>query len=94
MKLARGSFTREGAQGSFGHRFYKKLDDGREINLESCMNGYCVALYDENLDLIGEKRCTKTEGMLDMQIMPGFSIGTGEALMDAVKIANEMLKDE
>lgn len=91
MKLTLGSFTREGSQGSFGHRFYKKLDDGREINLESCMNGYCVALYDENLDLIGEKVCTNIEGMMEMQIMPGFSMGTGEALEKAIKIANSLV---
>lgn len=87
-----GSFTREGSVGSFGHRFYKKLDDGREIDLESCLNGYDVALYDKNLDLIGEKVCTNIEGMMETQIMPGFSMGTGEALEKAIEIANKMLK--
>ena len=90
-KLTIGSFTREGSQGSFGHRFYKKLEDGREIDLEACLNGYDVALYDKNLDLIGEKVCTNTEGM-EFQIAPGFSIATGEALEKAIEIANELLE--
>lgn len=90
-KLTIGSFKREGSQGSFGHRFFMKLDDGREVDLESCLNGYCVAIYDKDLNLIGEKTCTNIEGMLEMQIMPGFSIGTGEALEKAVEIANEKL---
>lgn len=90
-KLTIGSFIREGNAGSFGHRFYRKLEDGREVDLESCFNGYDVAIYDKDLNLIGEKTCTDIEGMLEMQIMPGFSIGTGEALEKAVKIANEKL---
>lgn len=90
-KLTIGSFKREGPQGSFGHRFFTKLEDGREVDLESCMNGYCVAIYDENLDLIGDKTCTNIEGMLEMQIIPGLSIGTGEALERAIEIANEKL---
>ncbi len=90
-KLTLGSFTREGSQGSFGHRFFTKLDDGREVDLESCLSGYCVGIYDKDLNLIGEKTCTKIEGMLEAQIMPGFSIGMGEALEKAVNIANEKL---
>lgn len=90
-KLTLGNFKREGAVGSFGHRFFCKLEDGREVDLESCLNGYCVGIYDNNLDLIGEKVCTNIEGMLEMQIMPGFSIGTGEALEKAIKIANKLI---
>ena len=37
-KLTIGSFKREGSQGSFGHRFFTKLEDGREVDLESCLN--------------------------------------------------------
>jgi len=90
-KLTLGSFKREGSQGSFGHRFFCKLDDGREVDLESCLGGYCVGIYDENLNIIGEKTCTKIEGMLESQIMPGFSMMSGEALEKAIKIANEKL---
>jgi hypothetical protein len=90
-KLTMGSFVREGAQGSFQHRFYHKLPDGGEICLESCLNGYCVGKYDKDDNLIGEKICTNIEGMLEMQIMPGFSMGTGEALEKAIKIANKLL---
>lgn len=87
-RLTIGSFNRSGPPGSFGHTFTHKLDDG-EICLESCLNGYCVGIYDKNLNLIGEKTCTNIEGMAEAQIMPGFSLGTGEALEKAVEIANE-----
>ena len=50
-----------------------------------------MGIYDKDLNLIGEKTCTKIDGMLEMQIMPGFSMGTGEALEKAVEIANEKL---
>jgi len=87
-KLTLGSFKREGMMGSFGHYFTHTLDDGREVCLESCLNGYCVGVY-ENKQLIGEKTCTNIDGMLEMQIIPGFSTGTGEALEKALKIANK-----
>ena len=91
-KLVLGSFIRKGMQGSFGHYFSHILSDGKEVCLESCLSGYCVALYDkEGGNLIGEKECTKIEGMLEMQIMPGFSMGTGEALEKAIKIANKKI---
>ncbi len=89
-KLTIESFVRSGGQGSFGHTFTYQLDDG-EIVLESCMNGYCVGIYDDNLNLVGEKVCTNIEGMMEMQIMPGFSMGTAEALPKAVEIANKLL---
>jgi hypothetical protein len=47
-------------------------------------------MYDSNKNLIGDKICTNIEGMMEMQIMPGFSMGTGEALIQAVKIANKI----
>ena len=89
QKLKLGNFVRSGPQGSFGHTFTHKLKDGGEICLESCFSGYCVGKYDKNLNLIGEKICTKIEGMMEMQIMPGFSMGTGEALEKAITIANK-----
>lgn len=91
-KLTIGSFKREGQQGSFQHYFKHITEDGREVCLEACLEGYCVGIYDKEQSLIGEKTCTKIEGMLEMQIMPGFSMGTGEALMKAVEIANDKLK--
>jgi len=90
-KLGLGSFTRSGPMGSFGHTFTHKLEDGGEICLESCFSGYCVGKYDKDLNLIGEKVCTNIEGMFEAQIMPGFSIGTGEALEKAVEIANTLI---
>ena len=89
-KLTLGSFVRSGSVGSFGHMFTHKLEDGGEICLESCLNGYCVGRYDKDLNLIGEKTCTNIEGMLEMQIIPGFSMGTGEALDRAIEIANKL----
>lgn len=90
-RLTLGSFKREGAPGSFQHYFRHKMPDGGEICLEACFEGYCVGRYDKDLNLIGEKKCTRIGGMLEAQIMPGFSIGTGEALEKAVKIANTLL---
>lgn len=90
-KLTIGSFKREGSIGSFGHTFTHKLEDGGEICLESCMSGYCVARYDKDLEIVSEKLCTKIEGMMEMQIAPGFSMGTGEALEKAVELANTLI---
>lgn len=94
MKLTLGSFKRQGVQGSFGHYLSHELEDGKEVCLESCLNGYCVGIYDrKGGNLIGDKTCTKIEGMLESQIAPGFSILTGEALEKAIKIANSKLKE-
>ena len=92
-KLTLGNFKREGIQGSFGHYFSHILSSGEEMCLEACLEGYDIALYDKNKNLIGEKVCTRIEGMMEMQIMPGFSMGTGVALEKAVEIANEKLKE-
>lgn len=91
-KITIGSFKRQGVSGSFGHYFSHILTDGREVCLESCLNGYDVAIYDkEGGNLIGEKTCTKIEGMLESQIASGFSIMSGEALEKAVDIVNKKL---
>lgn len=90
-KLTIGSFVREGVPGSFQHYFRHKLKGGGEICLEACPAGYCVGRYDKRLNLVGEKICTNIEGMLERQIAPGFSLGSGEALEKAVEIANTML---
>jgi hypothetical protein len=91
-KLCLGDFKREGISGSFGHYFSYIFEDGRELCLESCLNGYDVAIYDKEKNLIGEKICTEIVGMLEMQIIPGFSMGTGIALEKAIKIANNMIQ--
>ena len=91
-KLTIGDFTRKGIEGSFGHYFSHILPDGREVCLESCLNGYDVAIYDrEGGNLIGEKVCTNIDGMMESQILSGFSLMSGEALEKAVEIANEMI---
>jgi hypothetical protein len=94
-KLTIGSFKREGEPGSFQHYFsFKETDEtgSIEICLEACMAGYCVAIYDGKGSLLVDfpKVCTEIEGMMEAQIMPGFSLGSGEALEKAVKIANEI----
>jgi len=91
-KLTLGSFIRKGQQGSFRHYFTHILPNGNEVCLEACLNGYCVGVYDkEGGSLIGKKTCTNLDGMLESQIIPGFSIMTGEALEKAIEIANEKL---
>lgn len=91
-RLTIGNFVRSGEPGSFRHLFTYKLKTGGEICLESCLNGYDVAIYDKNLQIIGKKVCTNVEGMVESQIMPGFSMGTGKALQKAVAIANKLVK--
>lgn len=91
MKLTIGSFTRKGEPGSFAHYFTTKLEDNREVCLEACLNGYCVGVYDENQNLIGEKTCTDINGYMDAQIVPGFSVMNGDALEQAVAIANKKI---
>lgn len=92
-----GSFERVGTPGSPSQHYFRRYEKDEitgaqiQICLESCMAGYCVAIYDEHQEIITEKRCTKTEGFMDSQIAPGFSMLAGDALESAVKIANEML---
>ncbi len=89
-ELKLGDFKRTGEQGSFRHSFSWKNDE-IEVCLDSCFNGYDVAIYDLNQDLIGKKTCTNIQGMLESQVAPGFSILTGQALMKAIKIANKKI---
>lgn len=79
-------FVFEQSEETIGHRFYKKLKDGREINLEACFSGYDVALYDSNLDIIGEKICTEMNQNVPMDFLRHM------ALDKAVQIANQILK--
>jgi hypothetical protein len=92
-RLTIGDFRRDGKPGSFQHYFSHILPDGREVCLEACTGGYCVGIYDgPEGNLVSDKKvCTEIEGMLESQIMPGFSMGSGEALQKAVEIANKMV---
>ena len=69
-QLGLGNFKRFGPPGSFGHYFSATLKDGREVCLESCLNGYCVGIYDKDRDLLGKKTCTNIDGVAEAQIMP------------------------
>lgn len=91
-KLTLGSFTRHGEPGSFAHYFEAEIEDGRKVCLESCLSGYCVGIYAKGSELTKTKRCTNRQDMLETLIMPGFSTASGDALIKAVDIANEMLK--
>ena len=90
-KLTLGSFKRIGAAGSFQHYFEHMVENGDTICLEACLQGYCVAKYDKNKNIISDgKICTNFDDMLETQIFSGFSIRTGEALEKAVEIANTL----
>ena len=94
-KLTLKDFKRIGDKESFGHRFYYKLKDGREVSLESCMNGYDVAIYDKDLNLIGEKTCTDIDFIrCEYKKKSDFFLKLGEALIKAVDIANNKLREE
>jgi hypothetical protein len=90
-KLTIGNFTRLGMAGSFQHYFTYLDENGYEVCLESCLNGYDVAIYKDK-ELLVEKQCTDIDGMLEAQIIPGFSMLGGEALQKALAIANDMYK--
>lgn len=92
-KLTLGKFKRYGEPGSFQHYFSFKETDATgeiEICLEACLEGYDVAIYDGKQNLLVDfpKECTKIEGMMESQIMLGFSMGSGPALEKALVIAN------
>ena len=89
-ELSTSSFKRIGGMGNQGYFSYK--DDKYEICLEPCMNGYEVAIYDLRQDLLKPKICTNLEGSMD--IMPGFNMVQGEALLPAVKLANKLLRSQ
>ena len=91
-ELKLGDFERTGVPGSFGH-YFRWRDKKIEVCLESCLNGYDVAIYDNYRELIGEKTCTNIKGMLDTQIAPGFSTKSGEAINKAIEIANKKVKE-
>lgn len=88
-KLVLGDFERVGSDGSFGHYFTYTDKEGYEVCLESCLEGYDVAIYKDE-ELVAPKECTHISGMMDSQIFPGFSVLTGEALEKALDIANKM----
>lgn len=90
-RLTISDFKRHGEPGSFQHYFEATLPDGDKICLEACMEGYCVARYDAQENIKGEKLCTKLGELMAPQIAPGFSLGSGEALTKAVDIANTLI---
>jgi hypothetical protein len=78
-KLTIKSFNRIDSPQVLSHYFSHKTEDGREVCLESCMSGYCVAVYDATQNIIGKKTCT--------DLRSDFGYG----LEKAVQIANEKL---
>jgi hypothetical protein len=75
---------------SFGYWYMCKLEDGRGVCLERCLNGYDVAIYDTKLDLIGKKVCTD---MVEPHAIEAMFMRTisREAVDKAIEIANELL---
>lgn len=61
------------------------FEDGREMCLEACMNGFDVALYDRDCNLLKEKMCTDLN-------MKKYNIH--KALAVAVKMANMILRED
>ena len=76
---------------SMGHHFSHLFDDGNEICLESCMSGYCVAIYDNRQELIGTKTCTKLTD--DYRVPFGTQIGDVVAITAALEVANKKMKE-
>ena len=76
------SFDRIDSPAVLGHYFSHRTSDGREVCLESCFSGYCVAIYDATQNIIGKKTCTNMRGDLTY------------ALENAIQIANEKLGHE
>ncbi len=59
LKLRAINFQRKTLPNTLGFYFNCILPDGKEVCLESCLNGYDVAIYNkENGELIGDKTCT------------------------------------
>lgn len=69
--------------GISGYYFASGLSDDREVCLEPCLNGFDVAIYDKNKDLIGEKTCTNIDNAYLIDQFAGKL---------AIKIANEKIK--
>lgn len=68
-----------------GRTFYFIDEDGCEICLESCLNGFCVGYYDKNKDLIIDKKiCT------DVPDYGKEPLSRVYAANKAVEIANEI----
>lgn len=76
---------RENFINTFGHRYYCYIVENKvEVSLESCLNGYDVALYDENQNLLQPKRCTNLKELLSDHTV---------ALSKALEIANQMIEE-
>lgn len=75
-------FTRVELPQTFGFYFSAFLPDGNEVCLESCLNGFEVAIYDKSKDLIGEKVCTNLTNFIG-----------DVAFIEAIILANKKLED-
>ena len=69
-----------------GYLSYKT--DRHEICLEPCLNGWDVALYDLEQNLIGDKYCTNVKTYPHIDTHEWYDL-----LFDAVKIANRKLQE-
>lgn len=64
------------------------LDDGYEISLEPCFNGFDVGIYTPQKELVGEKVCT------NLRPFSVFDLTAGSfAYSIALQVANKLYKD-
>lgn len=84
MKLKREDFIR--IEGILNRYYYSYKTDKVEITLEFCLNGFDVAVYDLNENLLEPKVCTDFS-LEDFKTLPR------EKIIDkAIKIANTFYK--
>ncbi len=77
-------FTRIEVPGTYHAYFSHTLEDGREVCIEPCLNGFDIAIYNLDKDVIGEKTCTN---------MDGYQYQLIEAMKRAIEIVNQKLRD-
>jgi hypothetical protein len=68
------------------------LEDGREVCIEPCMNGYDVAIY-RDTELIGKKICTDVK-LLESETVDGTVFLYVAAAKKAIDIANKLIGED
>jgi hypothetical protein len=89
MTLVIEDFKRYGEPDSFQHYYAHRLKDGRELCLEACIQGYCVAIYNKHAEIIGDKTCTDLPDIpFGQEIATGLALRSDKAITKALQIAN------
>lgn len=87
--------------GGLAHYFSHNTKDGYLICLESCLSGYCVAIYerhsnDREWELVNTETCTNLPEFIELSFVPGIPSGAEQmlgALRKAMSIADDKLKE-